>query len=155
MPALLGGLALLTVPAVVLAGAFLFVFYSSALPRALAGLEVYAPYLLFVIGVALAVTFLCAGRRVAIRQAIIGGAIRVPWLIFAQLYYGSIAPQSVMAKSFAYAHFPWSEVLHHHLLFWSYQPHAWFWWLFAAVGAVALVRREPAWVAVLPTTAWR
>lgn len=57
MPALLGGLALLTVPAVVLAAAFVFVFYSAALPRSLAGLMVYVPYLLFVIGAALALTF--------------------------------------------------------------------------------------------------
>jgi hypothetical protein len=97
---------------------------------------------------ALAVTFGCAGRRMAIRQAIIGGAIRAPWLIFAQIHYGSMAPQSVVAKTISYAHFPWSEVLHHHLLFWSYQPLAWLWALFAIVGAVVLVRRERAWLAL-------
>ncbi len=57
MPALLGGLALLAVPAAVLAGAFLFVFYSAALPRWLAGLEHYGPYVLFAIGGALGLTF--------------------------------------------------------------------------------------------------
>jgi GGDEF domain-containing protein len=57
MPALLGGLVLLTVPAAVLAAAFLFVFYTSALPRWLAGLELYGPYILFAIGSALGLTF--------------------------------------------------------------------------------------------------
>jgi diguanylate cyclase (GGDEF)-like protein len=57
MPALFGGLALLMVPAAVLGTAFLFVLYSAALPRSLAGLVVYGPYLLFAIGGALALTF--------------------------------------------------------------------------------------------------
>lgn len=57
MPALLRSLALLTVPAAVLAAAFLFVLYSAALPRSLAGLELYGPYVLFAIGGALALTF--------------------------------------------------------------------------------------------------
>ena len=57
MPAVLRGVALLTLPAAVLAGAFLFVFYSAALPRPLSGLEIHAPYLAFSIGAVLAVTF--------------------------------------------------------------------------------------------------
>lgn len=57
MPAPLRALALLTVPAAVLAAAFLFVLYSAALPRSLAGLELYGPYVLFAIGGALALTF--------------------------------------------------------------------------------------------------
>ena len=57
MPAVLRGVALLTLPAAVLAGAFLFVLYSAALPRPLSGLEIYAPYLVFAIGAVLAVTF--------------------------------------------------------------------------------------------------
>ncbi len=57
MPAVLRGVALLTVPAAVLAAAFVFVLYSAALPRPLSGLEVYAPYLAFAIGAVLAVTF--------------------------------------------------------------------------------------------------
>jgi diguanylate cyclase (GGDEF)-like protein len=57
MPALLGCVALLAVPAAVLAAAFFSVFYSSALPRWLAGLEVYGPYFLFAIGGALGLTF--------------------------------------------------------------------------------------------------
>ena len=57
MPAVLRGAALLALPAAVLAGAFLFVFYSAALPRPLSGLEIYAPYLAFAIGAVLAVTF--------------------------------------------------------------------------------------------------
>jgi diguanylate cyclase (GGDEF)-like protein len=80
MSALLGGLALLTVPAVVLAGAFLFVFYSSALPRALAGLEVYAPYLLFVIGAALAVTFKRGRVLAALIVLIVAYAAQQLWL---------------------------------------------------------------------------
>jgi len=57
MPPVLRGVALLTLPAAVLAGAFLFVFYSAALPRPLSGLEIHAPYLAFAIGAVLAVTF--------------------------------------------------------------------------------------------------
>lgn len=57
MRAVLRGVALLTLPAAVLAGAFLFVLYSAALPRPLSGLETYAPYLAFAIGAVLAVTF--------------------------------------------------------------------------------------------------
>lgn len=57
MPAVLRGVALLTLPAAVLAGAFLLVLYSAALPRPLSGLEIYAPYLAFAIGAVLAVTF--------------------------------------------------------------------------------------------------
>ncbi len=57
MAALLRCLVLLAVPAAVLAAAFLFVIYSSVLPPWLLGLERYGPYLLFVIGSALALTF--------------------------------------------------------------------------------------------------
>jgi len=57
MPAFLGCLVLLSVPAAVLVAAFLFVFYSSALPQWLAGLEPYGPYIVFAIGSALGLTF--------------------------------------------------------------------------------------------------
>jgi diguanylate cyclase (GGDEF)-like protein len=57
MPAVLRGVALLTLPAAVLAGAFVFVLYGAALPRPLSGLEIYAPYLAFAVGAVLAVTF--------------------------------------------------------------------------------------------------
>lgn len=80
MPALLGGLALLAVPAVVLAGAFLFVFYSAGLPRALSGLEVYAPYLVFAIGAALAVTFKRGRVLAALIVLIVAYAAQELWL---------------------------------------------------------------------------
>ncbi len=64
MAALLRCLVLLAVPAAVLAAAFLFVIYSSVLPQWLLGLERYGPYILFVIGSALASTFK-RGRVVA------------------------------------------------------------------------------------------
>ncbi len=45
------------VPVVLLAAAFVLVFYNSALPRSLEGLRVYGPYILFALGAALAVGF--------------------------------------------------------------------------------------------------
>ena len=80
MPALLGGLALLTVPAAVLAAAFLFVLYGTALPAALLGLEIYAPYLVFAIGVTLAVTFKRGRVLAALVVLIIAYAAQQLWL---------------------------------------------------------------------------
>ena len=45
------------VPVALLAAAFVLVFYNASLPRSLAGLRVYAPYILFALGVALAAGF--------------------------------------------------------------------------------------------------
>ena len=45
------------VPVALLAAAFVFVFYNSALPRSLAGLRIYGPYILFALGAALAAGF--------------------------------------------------------------------------------------------------
>jgi diguanylate cyclase (GGDEF)-like protein len=57
MLALLRTLAHFAVPAALLAAAFALVFYSAALPASLAGLKVYAPYIVFGVGAALAVGF--------------------------------------------------------------------------------------------------
>ncbi|MDH3286344.1 MAG: GGDEF domain-containing protein [Betaproteobacteria bacterium] len=80
MPALLGGLALLTVPAAVLVAAFLFVVYSPALPRSLAGLELYGPYILFAIGSALALTFKRGRVLAALAVLIIAYIAQQLWL---------------------------------------------------------------------------
>ena len=45
------------VPVALLAAAFVLVFYNASLPRSLAGLRVYGPYILFALGAALAVGF--------------------------------------------------------------------------------------------------
>jgi diguanylate cyclase (GGDEF)-like protein len=57
VPALLRTLAHFAVPAALLAAAFALVFYSAALPASLAGLKVYAPYIVFGVGAALAIAF--------------------------------------------------------------------------------------------------
>ena len=80
MPAVLRGAALLALPAAVLAGAFLFVFYSAALPRPLSGLEIYAPYLAFAIGAVLAVTFKRGRVLSALIVLIIAYAAHQLWL---------------------------------------------------------------------------
>jgi len=45
------------VPVALLAAAFILVFYNASLPRSLAGLRVYGPYILFALGAALAAGF--------------------------------------------------------------------------------------------------
>jgi diguanylate cyclase (GGDEF)-like protein len=45
------------VPVALLAAAFVLVFYNASLPRSLAGLRVYGPYILFALGAALAAGF--------------------------------------------------------------------------------------------------
>lgn len=80
MPAVLRGAALLSLPAAVLAGAFLFVVYSAALPRPLLGLEVYAPYVAFAVGAVLAVTFKRGRVLFALVVLIIAYAAQQLWL---------------------------------------------------------------------------
>jgi len=48
---------LFALPLALLVAAFALVFYSSALPPSLAGLKIYGPYILFVLGAALAAAF--------------------------------------------------------------------------------------------------
>src|SRR5262245_32393261 len=57
MSTLLRALAQFIVPLALLGAAFVLVLYSGALPASLAGLKVYAPYFLFVVGAALALYF--------------------------------------------------------------------------------------------------
>ncbi len=57
MRGLVGALALFVLPAALIAAAFAFVFYSAALPSSLGGLRVYGPYIVFVLGAALATVF--------------------------------------------------------------------------------------------------
>lgn len=80
MAALLGGLVLLTVPAVVLAAAFAFVFYSATLPHSLLGLTLYVPYLLFAVGAALAVTFKRGRVLAALTVLVVAYAAQQLWL---------------------------------------------------------------------------
>jgi len=80
MPALLRSLALLTVPAAVLAAAFVFVFYSAALPKSLVGFELYLPYVLFAIGGALALTFKRGRVLAALTVLIIAYIAQQLWL---------------------------------------------------------------------------
>lgn len=57
MPPLLRTLAHFVVPAALLGTAFALVYYSASLSPSLSGLRIYAPYLLFAIGAALAIGF--------------------------------------------------------------------------------------------------
>jgi len=68
MRALLRTLALLVVPIAILAAGFALVFYSSALPRSLAGFTIYSPHIMFALGIALAVGY---GRGRAVLALVI------------------------------------------------------------------------------------
>lgn len=70
--ALLQAIAQFAIHAAVLGAGFVLVFYSAALPPSLAGLQVYGPYILFVVGAALAIGF--RRGRVVLALAVLAAA---------------------------------------------------------------------------------
>jgi GGDEF domain-containing protein len=94
MQALLRVLGQLVVPAAMLVAAFVLVLYSAALPPSLEGLKVYGPYVVFVLGAALAIGF-NRGRVVfALITLAIACAAQQAWL---QHGIGTAAASAVFA----------------------------------------------------------
>jgi GGDEF domain-containing protein len=67
-------------PAVILAAAFVLVFFSDALPPSLAGLKVYGPYIMFVIGAPLAMAFKRGRALFALVTLVLGYVAQQSWL---------------------------------------------------------------------------
>jgi len=80
MRALVRTLILFAVPAALLAAAFALVFYSAALPPSLAGLTVYAPYILFALGAGLAVGYDRGRALFALVTLVVAYAAQQYWL---------------------------------------------------------------------------
>ena len=80
MRALLTLLGLVAVPAVILAGAFAFIFSSAELPAALDAFKVYGPYIVGVAGVALAVGFRSGRALFALITLVAAYAAQQWWL---------------------------------------------------------------------------
>jgi len=72
--------ALFTIPVLLLAAAFALVFFSDSLPPSLAGLKVYGPYIVFVIGAVLAAAFNRGRAVLALLVLIIAYAAHQSWL---------------------------------------------------------------------------
>jgi diguanylate cyclase (GGDEF)-like protein len=68
------------VPAGLLGAAFVLVYHSGSLPPSLAGLKVYAPYFLFVVGAALAIGFNRGRALFALITLVIAYAAQQLWL---------------------------------------------------------------------------
>ncbi len=77
---LLRALAHFAVPAAILGAAFILVLYNSALPPSLVVLQVYGPYLMFAIGMALATAFNRGRAVLALLVLAIGYAALQAWL---------------------------------------------------------------------------
>jgi diguanylate cyclase (GGDEF)-like protein len=67
-------------PAALLATAFVLVAYSAALPNSLAGLKTYGPYIVFVLGAALAIGFNRGRALLALATLIVAYAAQQAWL---------------------------------------------------------------------------
>jgi len=80
MRALVRSLSAFAVPIALLAAAFALVFYSSALPPSLAGLKVYGPYIVFVLGAALAVWFNRGRAAFALVTLVAAYAAQQAWI---------------------------------------------------------------------------
>ena len=63
------------------------------------------PDFLIWVGVTLIWLFL-RSRSSAIRAAVAGAAVLLPWIVFTTLYYGSPIPQTIQAKAVVYAAYP-------------------------------------------------
>ena len=80
MRALVRSLSAFAVPIALLAAAFALVFYSSALPPSLAGLKVYGPYIVFMLGATLAVWFNRGRAAFALVTLVIAYAAQQAWI---------------------------------------------------------------------------
>jgi diguanylate cyclase (GGDEF)-like protein len=80
MRALLRTLTLFGAPVALLAAGFGLVFFSAALPPSLAGLKTYSPYLLFVVGAALAVGFSRGRALIALVVLALAYGLQQAWL---------------------------------------------------------------------------
>lgn len=80
MRALLRTLALFAVPLALLAAGFALVFYSAALPPSLAGLKTYGPYLVCVVGAALAFGFSRGRALIALLVLALAYGLQQTWL---------------------------------------------------------------------------
>src|SRR5688572_18887804 len=80
MRALLGLLGRLAIPAAILAGAFLLVFFSPELPPALDAFKLYGPYIVFAAGAALALAFRGSRALFALVTLVAAYAAQQWWL---------------------------------------------------------------------------